>query len=66
MGRPPKKPEDVKAYQLHIPLTAAQHEIIKEAVGLTDQDKAEWARAILLAVAKQKVAKSKERKPDRG
>ena len=57
MGRPPKKPEDVKAYQLHIPLTTAQHEIIKEAVGLTDQDKAESAQAVLLDAARRKIGK---------
>jgi hypothetical protein len=57
MGRPPKNPADVKTYQLHIPLTEAQHEVIKEAVGLTDQDKAEWARTILLDAAKRAIAK---------
>jgi hypothetical protein len=58
MGRPPKNPEDRKTYQLHIPLTDAQHAIIKQAVELDSDDKAEWARTVLLDAAKRKISKS--------
>jgi hypothetical protein len=64
MGRPPKNPEDRKTYQLHIPLTEAQHATIKQAVELDGMDKAEWARTILLEVARRKIAKSQARGSD--
>jgi hypothetical protein len=64
MGRPAKKPEDRKTYQLHIPLTGAQHAIIKQAVELDDMDKAEWARTVLLETAKRRLAKDKDGKKD--
>ncbi len=59
MGRPAKKPEDRKTYQLHIPLTEAQHTLIRQAVELSGKDKAEWARTILLELAKREIAKAK-------
>lgn len=61
MGRPPKKPEDRKRYQLHVPLTESQHAIIKQAVELSGDDKAEWARAVLLREAKQSIARSQKK-----
>jgi hypothetical protein len=64
MGRPPKNPEDRKTYQLHVPLTDAQHSLIKQAVELGDDDKAEWARAVLLDAAKRSIAKSAKGKPN--
>jgi uncharacterized protein (DUF1778 family) len=57
MGRPAKKPEDRKTYQLHVPLTEAQHALIKQAVELDGDDKAEWARTILLDAARRRIAK---------
>lgn len=57
MGRPAKNPEDRKRYQLHVPLTDAQHAIIKQAVDLDGVDKAAWVRAILLDAAKRRIAK---------
>ena len=48
MARPRKNPEDRKDYHLRVPLSTAQHAIIEEAVRLEDQDKAAWARAVLL------------------
>jgi hypothetical protein len=42
------------------PLSDAQHALIEEAVSLTDQDKAAWARAILLEVAKRQIDKSRK------
>jgi hypothetical protein len=61
MGRPPKKPEDRKSYQLHVPLTEAQHAIIRQAVELSGDDKAEWAREILLQEAKREIARSQRK-----
>jgi hypothetical protein len=55
MPRPQKKPEDRKTYQLHIPLTEAQHSLIKQAVELGGEDKAEWARMILLRAAQDRI-----------
>jgi hypothetical protein len=57
MGRPPKNPEDRKKYQLHVPLTEAQRALIAEAVRLDGEDKAAWARAILLEAAKRRVGR---------
>jgi uncharacterized protein (DUF1778 family) len=64
MGRPPKKPEDRKTYQLHVPLTGDQHALIKQAVEIAGADKAEWARAVLLDAAKRSIAKSTKGKPN--
>jgi hypothetical protein len=64
MGRPPKNPEDRKTYQLHVPLTETQHALIKQAVELDGDDKAEWARAILLQEAKRRIAKSQRKGSD--
>ena len=62
MGRPLKKPEDRKTYQLHVPLTAAQHTLIKQAVELDGKDKAEWVRAILLEAARRRIAREAKEK----
>jgi hypothetical protein len=61
MGRPRKNPEDRKRYQLHVPLTDAQHATIEEAVREVGEDKAAWARAVLLKAA-QAVLARKQRK----
>jgi hypothetical protein len=62
MGRPPKKPEDRKRYQLHVPLTDAQHALIEEAVKLEGEDKAAWARAVLLRAAQERVGQGQRQK----
>jgi hypothetical protein len=62
MGRPAKKPEDRKRYQLHVPLTDAQHAVIAEAARLEGQDKAAWVRAVLLDVANRRIAKDAKAK----
>ena len=62
MARPLKDPEDRKNYHLRVPLTDAQHALIEEAVKLDDQDKAAWARAILLDAAKRRIGKERKRK----
>lgn len=64
MGRPAKKPEDRKTYQLHVPLTDAQHALIKQAVELDGKDKAEWVRGILLEAAKRRISRVSKEKHD--
>jgi hypothetical protein len=59
MARPPKKPEERKAYHLRVPLAAKQRGLIEEAARLADEDKAAWARTVLLEAARQRIAKSK-------
>jgi hypothetical protein len=63
MARPRKKPEDRKDYHLRVPLTDGQHALIEEAVNLADQDKAAWARAVLLDAARKHIAKAKKAGP---
>ncbi len=57
MARPPKPPTDRKAYHLRVPLAADQRALIEAAVKLAGEDKATWARAILLQAARKGVAK---------
>jgi hypothetical protein len=59
MARPAKKPEARKAYHLRVPLAANQRALIEEAARQADEDKAAWARAILLEAARKQLAKSK-------
>lgn len=66
MGRPKKDPSDKKRYQLHVPLTDAQHALIARAVELDGEDKAAWARAVLLDTAKRRIAKEEAGKKGRG
>jgi hypothetical protein len=60
MARPRKNPEDRKDYHLRVPLTDAQHSLIEEAVELVEQDKAAWARTVLLDTARRMVAKARK------
>jgi hypothetical protein len=55
-----KNPEDRKSYQLRVPLTAGQRAIIEEAIKLDLDEKAGWARAILLSAAKRTIAQNNE------
>ena len=66
MPRPPKKPEDRKDYHLRVPLTVGQLAVIEEAVQLEGEDKAGWARAVLLAAAKKRIdgARKSGKKPN--
>lgn len=57
MGRPPKKQADRKDVDLRIPVTAAQKARVMEAVALEGLDMAEWARAVLLKAAENRLAK---------
>jgi hypothetical protein len=60
MAGVPKKPEDRKSYHLRVPLTPGQRALIEAAVKVDDDDKAGWARAVLLSAAKQTLAKNKQ------
>lgn len=55
----PKRPEERKSYHLRVPLTAGQRALIEEAVQVDHDDKAGWARAVLLGAAKRTIAKNK-------
>jgi uncharacterized protein (DUF1778 family) len=59
MSRPLKNPEDRKDYHLRVPLTEAQRALIEEAARLEDEDRAAWARTILLEAARRRVNKAK-------
>lgn len=59
MAGVPKKPEDRKSYHLRVPLTVGQRTLIEAAVKMDHDDKAGWARAVLLSAAKRTIAKNK-------
>jgi hypothetical protein len=59
MARQRKNPEDRKDYHLRVPLTPGQRTLIEVAARLEEEDKAGWARAILLIAAKRTIAKNK-------
>ena len=60
MARPAKNPEERKAYHLRVPLAAQQRALIEEAARLADEDKATWARMVLLAAARKRIAQRKK------
>jgi uncharacterized protein (DUF1778 family) len=59
MVRQRKNPEERKDYHLRVPLTPGQRTLIEGAARLEGEDKAGWARAILLTAAKRTITKSK-------
>jgi len=59
MVRQRKNPEDRKDYHLRVPLTPAQRALIEGAAKQEGEDKAGWARTILLTAAKRSLAKTK-------
>jgi len=63
MARPKKDPAQRKNYHLRVPITDAQHELIEEAAKLGGQDKAAWARSVLLEAAKRKIARNRSPVP---
>lgn len=67
MGRPRKYGDLRMDTDLRIPLTSEQKAILDDATSDAPEGKAEWARVILLAAAKRRIAKrgegSGERKP---
>jgi uncharacterized protein (DUF1778 family) len=62
MTRPRKNPQERKDYHLRVPLSADQRAVIEDAARLEGEEKAGWARAILLSAAKRTIAKSKKEK----
>jgi hypothetical protein len=59
MARQRKNPEERKDYHLRVPLTPGQRTLIEGAARLEGEEKAGWARAILLTAAKRTIAKHK-------
>jgi uncharacterized protein (DUF1778 family) len=66
MARPPKRPEDRKAYHLRVPLAADQRALIEDAAKLAGEDKAAWARAVLLEAARKGIGNRKSAEADTG
>jgi hypothetical protein len=60
MARLHKNPEDRKDYHLRVPLTPGQRALIEDAARLAGEDKAGWARALLLTAAKRQIAQNKK------
>src|SRR5439155_27341650 len=58
-SRQHKNPEERKDYHLRVPLTPGQRTLIERAARLDGEDKAGWARAVLLSAARRTIAKSK-------
>jgi hypothetical protein len=59
MARQRKTAEQRKDYHLRVPLTPGQRALIEDAARLEEEDKAGWARAVLVVAAKRTVAKNK-------
>jgi hypothetical protein len=59
MARQRKNPEERKDYHLRVPLTPGQRTLIEAAARLEGEDKAGWARAILIPAAKRTIANNK-------
>lgn len=59
MGRPRKYGEMRMDTDLRIPLTAEQKTLLDDATADVPEGKAEWARALLLAAAKRRLARQK-------
>jgi uncharacterized protein (DUF1778 family) len=60
MARQHKNPDDRKDYHLRVPLTPGQRALIEEAAKIEGDDKAGWARMLLVTAAKRTIAKSKK------
>jgi uncharacterized protein (DUF1778 family) len=60
MARPRKNPAERKDYHLRVPLNADQRALIEDAAKLEGEDKAGWARAVLLTAAKRRIGKTKK------
>jgi hypothetical protein len=64
MARARKQPEERKDYHLRVPLNAAQRALIEEAARQQGEEKAGWARAILLSAARRQIASSHQGKTE--
>ena len=62
MTRARKNPEERKDYHLRVPLNAEQRALIEEVARQQGEDKAAWARAVLLTAARRTLAKEKKEK----
>jgi hypothetical protein len=60
MARPKKPPGERKDYHLRVPLSDAQRALVEEAASLDGEDRAAWARSILLDAAKRRVEKARK------
>jgi hypothetical protein len=65
MARPPKDKSERKDYDLRVPLTDAQRQLIEEASRAAELDKAAWARAILLRAARDQLSVTEVKKAGR-
>ena len=60
MSRARKSPEERKDYHLRVPLNTEQRALIEEAARQQGEEKAGWARSLLLTAAKRRIAQSKK------
>lgn len=60
MGRPKKRPAERRESGFFIPMTLTEHRAVTEAAKATGEDRARWARGILLAAAKVGTGTPKE------
>jgi hypothetical protein len=60
-GRPPKPDGQVKAKDLRIPISEEQKAIIAEAMRLSGQEMAGWARPLLIAAAQAIISEATKR-----
>jgi hypothetical protein len=64
-GRPPKDPSQVKNVDLRIPVTAAQKQLVADAMAVDGREFSGWARDLLLGAAQaildRKAAPRKQR-----
>ena len=61
-GRPPKDPRLRMDTDIRIPVTAEQKELVNQATQDSPDGLAAWARAVLIAAAKQRLADRKATK----
>jgi uncharacterized protein (DUF1778 family) len=59
MARQRKSLDERKDYHLRVPLTPGQRTLIEGAAKLEGEDKAGWARAVLVTAAKRTISKNK-------
>ena len=57
MGRPPKPPKDVKSETLRVRMTKTERALLNRAAKAQRETLSEWARAALVALAKDALRK---------
>jgi uncharacterized protein (DUF1778 family) len=65
MAQARKQPGERKDYHLRIPLSAGQRALIERAAALEGVGRAGWARALLLAAARRRLARGAEDQPSK-